>query len=277
MHIYLYIEKRASSDVQWGRMYDIIKTEENKINTSATGYEKVRTRKNFAFLWDVAAIDYMIRRDCTYATIRDSIFHKGYGFAVRKGDHSHSTTPKPNPVRNQLSMGILELEDEGELDKLKEKYWPEEKKNLCEQKNFKKNKKYQFGWQEFMGIYIVLAAGMFLGTLVAIYEIYAHIKKGKPYPPKDPKKLPQEVAKDLQPYLSVQRRKNNDLHIVLKDAVCSEETQNTKTKRINERLKLEAGSESDSDRVPYDYRVLPQLPDPKNNIGLFHRRSVHHE
>ena len=89
-----------------------------------------------------------------------------------------------------------------------------------------------------MGIYIVLAAGMFIGTLVAIYEVYSHINKGQPYPPKDPKKLPQEVAKDLTPYLSVQRWKNNDLHIVLKDAVCSEETQNTKTQDVNERLKL---------------------------------------
>ena len=31
--VYKYIEKRATSDVQWGRMYDIIKTDANKINT----------------------------------------------------------------------------------------------------------------------------------------------------------------------------------------------------------------------------------------------------
>ena len=111
-----YIEKKSAVDGQWKRMHAIIK--KNTVNTSSQGYEWVGSRDNWAFLWDVAGIDYKIRNNCTFATIQDSIFHKGYGFAVRKNRDTMSI--KRNPVREQLSMGVLELEDDGTMEKLRE-------------------------------------------------------------------------------------------------------------------------------------------------------------
>ena len=107
---------------------------------------------------------------------------------------------------------------------------------------------------------------------MAIYEIYSHIKKGKPYPPKDPKKLPQEVAKDLQPYLSVQRWKNNDLHIVLKDAVTSEETQNTKTETVNDRLKSAREDRTQSNTTASSVVDALPYPNPDDNVTGPYRR-----
>ena len=56
-----------------------------------------------------------------FGDIRSSIFEKGYGIAVRRG----------HPIRDEMSMKILEMQDNGELAKMKHKwlvhsayFWP---------------------------------------------------------------------------------------------------------------------------------------------------------
>ena len=53
--------------------------------------------ENYAFLWDVAVIEFLILTDplCSYYTIPDSIYDKGYGIAVQQGQ----------PIRDVMSMG----------------------------------------------------------------------------------------------------------------------------------------------------------------------------
>lgn len=53
--------------------------------------------EHYAFLWDVAVIEYLILtdQDCSFSTVADSIYDKGYGIAVQQG----------NPIREALSLG----------------------------------------------------------------------------------------------------------------------------------------------------------------------------
>ena len=49
----------------------------------------------------------------TNELFQSSIFEKGYGIAVRRG----------HPIRDEMSMKILEMQDNGELAKMKHKWF----------------------------------------------------------------------------------------------------------------------------------------------------------
>ena len=65
-------------------------------------------------------IKYETSKDCNLMQIGGLLDSKGYGIAVGKSNLITSRKPK---LREQLSMGILKLNEDGELDKLKEKWW----------------------------------------------------------------------------------------------------------------------------------------------------------
>ena len=65
-------------------------------------------------------IQYETSKDCNLTQIGGLLDSKGYGIAVGKSNLITSRWPK---LKEELSMKILYLTENGELDKLKEKWW----------------------------------------------------------------------------------------------------------------------------------------------------------
>lgn len=149
-------ETSTDADSMWRRLFHMVK--DHSVSSPHEGFEKVLSGKgDFAFLWDVAVIDYKMGMDetCRYATIADSVFQKGYGIAVQQG----------NPIKDLLNMEILNLQDDGSLSNLKKRWWDLDSTNrTCE--DIKKTAYSGFTLESFIGVFLILFSGLFIARLI---------------------------------------------------------------------------------------------------------------
>ncbi len=73
--------------------------------------------------------------------------------------------PSGSPYRDKITIAILQLQEEGKLHMMKEKWW---RGNGCPEEENKEAS--ALGIQNIGGIFIVLAAGLVLSVFVAVGE-----------------------------------------------------------------------------------------------------------
>lgn len=77
-----------------------------------------------------------------------------------------------SPYRDKITIAILQLQEEGKLHMMKEKWW---RGNGCPEEESKEAS--ALGVQNIGGIFIVLAAGLVLSVFVAVGEFLYKSKK----------------------------------------------------------------------------------------------------
>lgn len=77
-----------------------------------------------------------------------------------------------SPYRDKITIAILQLQEEGKLHMMKEKWW---RGNGCPEEDSKEAS--ALGVENIGGIFIVLAAGLVLSVFVAIGEIIYKSRK----------------------------------------------------------------------------------------------------
>ena len=77
-----------------------------------------------------------------------------------------------SPYRDKITIAILQLQEEGKLHMMKEKWW---RGNGCPEEESKEAS--ALGVQNIGGIFIVLAAGLVLSVFVAVGEFLYKTKK----------------------------------------------------------------------------------------------------
>ena len=83
---------------------------------------------------------------------------------------------KGSPWRDQISNGILLLQEKGDLQELYTKWWEKEDRNYdkkCEvNEDKKKDSASELSFASVGGIFLVLAVGLCLSFLVALFEFF---------------------------------------------------------------------------------------------------------
>ncbi|NXU71703.1 GRIK1 protein, partial [Oreotrochilus melanogaster] len=115
------------------------------------GIQRVLTT-DYALLMESTSIEY----------IGGLIDSKGYGVG----------TPIGSPYRDKITIAILQLQEEGKLHMMKEKWW---RGNGCPEEDSKEAS--ALGVENIGGIFIVLAAGLVLSVFVAIGEFIYKSRK----------------------------------------------------------------------------------------------------
>ncbi|TRY96316.1 hypothetical protein DNTS_011819 [Danionella cerebrum] len=135
--------------------------QDNSVTSPAEGIRKVK-RDSYAFLWDVAVLEYaaLTDDDCTLVVTGNSMSSKGYGLALQHG----------SPYRDLFSQKILDLQQKGDLDILKQKWWP--RKGRCDLDKHAESQPEgrALRLHSFAGVFCILAAGLLLACLVAALE-----------------------------------------------------------------------------------------------------------
>ncbi|KAF4794009.1 hypothetical protein TURU_105769 [Turdus rufiventris] len=108
------------------------------------------------------SIEYVTQRNCNLTQIGGLIDSKGYGVG----------TPIGSPYRDKITIAILQLQEEGKLHMMKEKWW---RGNGCPEEDSKEAS--ALGVENIGGIFIVLAAGLVLSVFVAIGEFIYKSRK----------------------------------------------------------------------------------------------------
>ena len=90
---------------------------------NAEGIERVKeTDGKYAFFMESAAIEYAVENACgELAQVGGNLDTKGYGIALKRG----------SPYTKQLSLALNQLQEGGELHKLKTKWWKQKGGKNC--------------------------------------------------------------------------------------------------------------------------------------------------
>ncbi|XP_010141259.1 PREDICTED: glutamate receptor ionotropic, delta-1-like, partial [Buceros rhinoceros silvestris] len=153
---------------------------DNCVSNPSEGIRKAK-KGNYAFLWDVTVVEYaaLTDDDCSVTVIGNSISSKGYGIALQHG----------SPYRDLFSQRILELQESGDLDVLKQKWWPRMGRcDLNSHTNAQTAGK-ALKLHSFAGVFCILAIGLLLACLVAALELWWNSNRCHQETPKEDKEV----------------------------------------------------------------------------------------
>ncbi|XP_032805400.1 glutamate receptor ionotropic, delta-2-like isoform X4 [Petromyzon marinus] len=148
---------------------------ENCVRDPWDGIRRVKAG-SFAFLWDSAVLEYAALNDpeCSIVTFPSTMYTKGYGMALQHG----------SPYRDVFSQRILELHETGELEAMRQRWWPRAGK--CDPMGHTRepsggpdggHMSRALGLRSFAGVFCLLAMGLLLACLVAVLEIWWNRRK----------------------------------------------------------------------------------------------------
>lgn len=135
--------------------------QDNSVNSPTEGIRKVK-RDSYAFLWDMAVLEYaaLTDDDCTLVVTGNGMSSKGYGLALQHG----------SPYRDLFSQKILDLQEKGDIDILKQKWWPRKGRCDLDKQAEAQPEGRALRLHSFAGVFCILAAGLLLACLVAALE-----------------------------------------------------------------------------------------------------------
>ncbi|CAK9294819.1 unnamed protein product [Gordionus sp. m RMFG-2023] len=134
--------------------------------TQDEGVKKVMDG-NYAFFMESTTIDYIIQRNCNLTQIGGLLDSKGYGIGTHLG----------SPFRDPISLAILEMQENGQITLLYNKWW----KNIgvtCHRDAIsKESKASELGLENVGGIFVVLLGGIACSLVVGIIEFMWKARK----------------------------------------------------------------------------------------------------
>ncbi|XP_029383495.1 glutamate receptor ionotropic, delta-1-like [Echeneis naucrates] len=150
------------------------------VSSPSEGIRKAK-KSPYAFLWDMAVLEYAALTDdeCTITVSGNSMSSKGYGIAMQHG----------SPYRDLFSQKILELQEKGDLDIMKQKWWP--RTGRCDLNSHAGTHpdSRSLKLHSFAGVFCILAAGLLLACLVAGLEAWWSSNRCRQEQPKEDKEM----------------------------------------------------------------------------------------
>ncbi|XP_077051095.1 glutamate receptor ionotropic, kainate 5 isoform X1 [Siphateles boraxobius] len=136
----------------WNYMYS--KQPSVFVKSTEEGIARVLNSK-YAFLLESTMNEYYRRLNCNLTQIGGLLDTKGYGIGM----------PLGSPFRDEITLGVLQLQENNRLEILKRRWW-EGGKCLKEEDHRAKG----LGMENIGGIFVVLICGLIIAVFVAIME-----------------------------------------------------------------------------------------------------------
>ncbi|XP_071373806.1 glutamate receptor 1a isoform X7 [Centroberyx affinis] len=154
---------RRSKIAVFEKMWSYMKSADPSVFVKTTDEGVMRVRKSkgkYAYLLESTMNEYIEqRKPCDTMKVGGNLDSKGYGIA----------TPKGSPLRNPVNLAVLKLNEQGLLDKLKNKWWYD--KGECGSGGGdSKDKTSALSLSNVAGVFYILIGGLGLAMLVALVE-----------------------------------------------------------------------------------------------------------
>ncbi|XP_011185912.1 glutamate receptor ionotropic, kainate 2 isoform X1 [Zeugodacus cucurbitae] len=134
----------------------MIKNPDLLFETNFQGVDRVKNGKNYAFLMESTSIEYNIVRECNLMKVGEPLDEKGYGIAMVKNW----------PYRDKLNNALLELQEQGVLAQLKNKWWNVVGAGVCKKKS--DSQVASLDLKSLGGVYLVLGVGSGLSLIYGL-------------------------------------------------------------------------------------------------------------
>ncbi|XP_035266459.1 glutamate receptor 1a isoform X4 [Anguilla anguilla] len=154
---------RRSKIAVFEKMWSYMKSADPSVFVKTTDEGVMRVRKSkgkYAYLLESTMNEYIEqRKPCDTMKVGGNLDSKGYGIATPKGSH----------LRNPVNLAVLKLNEQGLLDKLKNKWWYD--KGECGSGGGdSKDKTSALSLSNVAGVFYILIGGLGLAMLVALVE-----------------------------------------------------------------------------------------------------------
>ncbi|XP_059912970.1 glutamate receptor 1-like isoform X2 [Gadus macrocephalus] len=154
---------RRSKIAVFEKMWSFMKSADPSVFVKSTNEGMTRVRKSkgkYAYLLESSMNEYIEqRKPCDTMKVGGNLDSKGYGVA----------TPKGSPLRNPVNLAVLKLNEQGLLDKLKNRWWYD--KGECGTGGGdSKDKTSALSLSNVAGVFYILIGGLGLAMLVALVE-----------------------------------------------------------------------------------------------------------
>ncbi|CAI5651590.1 unnamed protein product [Oreochromis niloticus] len=154
---------RRSKIAVFEKMWSYMKAADPSVFVKTTDEGVMRVRKSkgkYAYLLESTMNEYIEqRKPCDTMKVGGNLDSKGYGIATPKGSH----------LRNPVNLAVLKLNEQGLLDKLKNKWWYD--KGECGSGGGdSKDKTSALSLSNVAGVFYILIGGLGLAMLVALVE-----------------------------------------------------------------------------------------------------------
>uniref|UniRef100_A0A674DQ33 Glutamate receptor n=1 Tax=Salmo trutta TaxID=8032 RepID=A0A674DQ33_SALTR len=155
---------RRSKIAVYEKMWGYMKSAEPTVFTKNTQEGVVRVRKSkgkYAFLLESTMNEYTEqRKPCDTMKVGGNLDSKGYGVA----------TPKGSLLRSAVNLAVLKLNEQGLLDKLKNKWWYDKGECGSGGGGEKDKSSQALSLSNVAGVFYILVGGLGLAMLVALIE-----------------------------------------------------------------------------------------------------------
>ncbi|XP_018604321.2 glutamate receptor 4 isoform X2 [Scleropages formosus] len=155
---------RRSKIAVYEKMWTYMKSAEPTVFTKTTAEGVARVRKSkgkYAFLLESTMNEYTEqRKPCDTMKVGGNLDSKGYGVA----------TPKGSQLRNAVNLAVLKLNEQGLLDKLKNKWWYDKGECGSGGGDSKDKSSQALSLSNVAGVFYILVGGLGLAMLVALIE-----------------------------------------------------------------------------------------------------------
>ncbi|XP_056118935.1 glutamate receptor 4b isoform X3 [Rhinichthys klamathensis goyatoka] len=155
---------RRSKIAVYEKMWSYMKSAEPTVFTKTTGEGVARVRKSkgkYAFLLESTMNEYTEqRKPCDTMKVGGNLDSKGYGVA----------TPKGSQLRSAVNLAVLKLNEQGLLDKLKNKWWYDKGECGSGGGGEKDKSSQALSLSNVAGVFYILVGGLGLAMLVALIE-----------------------------------------------------------------------------------------------------------
>uniref|UniRef100_A0A672LTI5 Glutamate receptor n=1 Tax=Sinocyclocheilus grahami TaxID=75366 RepID=A0A672LTI5_SINGR len=155
---------RRSKIAVYEKMWSYMKSAEPTVFTKTTAEGVARVRKSkgkYAFLLESTMNEYTEqRKPCDTMKVGGNLDSKGYGVA----------TPKGSQLRNAVNLAVLKLNEQGLLDKLKNKWWYDKGECGSGGGDSKDKSSQALSLSNVAGVFYILVGGLGLAMMVALVE-----------------------------------------------------------------------------------------------------------
>ncbi|XP_045498949.1 glutamate receptor ionotropic, kainate 2-like [Colias croceus] len=155
---------KESDNLLYQKMYEYMDSHpELMTQTNDIGLERVKSNdEDYAFLMESTSIEYMVERNCDVAQVGGLLDSKGYGIAMKKN----------SPYRQPMSESILQLQEQGKITRMKDKWWKEKRGGgACADDDAGSGDAQPLVLANVGGVFIVLVAGSGLAVICAFFEM----------------------------------------------------------------------------------------------------------
>lgn len=153
---------KNSNVTVYSKMWNIMKDAQPSVfvKTTEEGVNRVRqSKRKYAFLLDSSFNDYHNqRKPCNTMKVGRDLDVKGYGIA----------TPRNSDLKAAINIGVLELNEIGDLLKLYQKWWYD--KGQCAADSGKETTTSALTLSNVSGIFHILIAGLILAMITALID-----------------------------------------------------------------------------------------------------------